>query len=260
MFRAEEEFGLTPPKIAAIFRRDVRTVTEKMKKVREEMRKGQQAPPREIGKAAQLQIEFDPRRLSELGPIGYSDSALIRKFARVSVRNVGEATALQSWGILRILAPKDILNMYPRDMKLHWVDTPYGLETDSAQPVDIQVDPSKLLDVAFSQPTKEEVQKAKELAFGQSLTSGHPYSVVVGSMNLPGWEEPIPNKGCWTATNIALAKPLVTVPGYMPPGRYVVSIRVGCNNGQGDEKCFEIISPLKWQDLQMVPVSCTQNL
>jgi len=259
MLKAEERFGLVPPKIAEVFRRDVRTVAKKLEEAKEELRTGQEAPTGDITKRAQLQIEFDPSRLSELGLIYYSHSPLIRKFARVSVSNVGQATALGSYGILRILAPKEALDRYPRDLKLHWVDTSYGLETDSAQPVDIQAGVHKLLDVAFSQPTKEDMRKLEEPLFGQSLTSGQPYSVVVGSLESAEWEQPVPTEGCWVANAIALANPCATAPGYMPPGRYLAEVVVGCENGQGDTKCFEIICPLNWQNLQMMPASLSQS-
>lgn len=162
-------------------------------------------------------------------------------------------------GVLTILAPKEALYRYPRDLKLHWVDAPYSLETDSAQPVDIQVGIHKLLDVAFSQATKEEVGKLQEPAFGQPLTSGRPYSATVGSTGSAEWEQPIPTEGRWIANAIALVKPCATAPGYMPPGRYVVEVVLACENGQGDTKCFEIVSPSKWQDLQMIPASCLET-
>jgi hypothetical protein len=259
MLRAEEKFGLTTPKIAGVFDRDERTVARKLKEAKEEQQKEQEGSPGDIAKRARLQVEFDPRRLSELGPIRYSYLPLIRKLARVSVTNIGEATALGSWGVLTILAPEEVLHNYPRDLKLHWVDAPYGLETDSAQLVDIQAGVHRLLDVAFSQPRKGELAKSPELVFGKSLTSGQPYSVTIGKMESAEWEQSVPKEGCWIATDIALAKPSVTVPGYMPPGRYVVKVVVGCDNGQGDTKCFEIISPLNWQDLQMMSVGCSQT-
>ena len=259
MLKAEDKFGLTSPKIAEVFRRDVRTVTKKLEEAKEELRGGQEAPHGEITKRARLQIEFDPKRPSELGLIHYSYSPLTRKFARISVRNTGEATALRSWGVLAFLAPKEALDRYSRDLKLHWVDAPYGLETDSAKPVDIQAGVHKLLDVAFSQPAKEEMGELQETAFGQSLTSGRPYTAIVGGTESAEREQPVPNEGSWIANGIALANPCSTAPGYMPRGRYLVEVMVGCENGQGDTKCFEIISPLHWQDLQMIVATRSQT-
>lgn len=221
--------------------------------------KEQQAPGGDIGKRAQLQIEFNPARLSELGLIHYSHSPLTRKFARISVTDIGEETAHRSWGVLKILAPEEALGKYPRDLKLHWVDAPYGLEMDSAHPVDIQVGVHKLLDVVFSQPSEDSIiSKLPEPKFGKTLTSG-PLSVIVGGTESAKWEQPVPGEGCWIADNIALVNPSVTVPGYMPPERYVVEVMVGCDNGQGDTKCFEIISPLNWLDLEMTPASPPQS-
>lgn len=255
MLKIEEKFGLTSPKIAEIFHRDTRTVMKKLKEAKEGLQKGEEVAGADIRKKARLQIEFDPRRPSELGLIQYTCSPLVRKFARVSVRNIGETTALRSWGILRIIAPKEALEKYPRDLKLHWVDTPYDLDTDSAEPVDIAAGTHRLLDVAFSQPRKEDMPKLEELQFGQSLTSGQPYSVTVHRPESAEWELSIPSAGCWVANPIALANPSTTAPGYMPPDSYVVEVVVGCENGQGDAKCFEIVSPLNWQDLDMIPVT-----
>lgn len=258
MLKAEEKFGLTPPKIAEVFNRDVRTVARKLEEAKQEERKGREPPLSVMTKRAQLQIEFDPGRLSELGLIYYTHSPLVRKFARISVNNVGEATAVRSWGILKILAPKESLDRYPRDLKLHWVDTPYGLEVDSAQPVDIQIGAHKLLDVVFSQPWKKDAPTLLEPTFGQALTSGHPDSVIVGNVETAEWGQPFPNEGCWIANAIALTNPCVTTPGYIPPGHCIVEVMVSCENGQGDTKCFEIISPSDWRDLQMIPVPLSQ--
>lgn len=253
MLKAEEKFGLTPMKIGEVFRRDVRAVSRTLSAARAELPE-EQEPREKVAKRARLQLEFDPKRPAELGLIYYSHSPLVRKFARVSVMNLGEATAVRSFGVLTILSPKEAVDRYPRSLKLHWVDAPYDLETDSAQPIDIQVGDLRLLDVAFSQPRKDDLRKLNEPAFGLALTSGRPYSVTVGSAGPAEWELPIPKEGCWVANGLALANPCSTAPGYMPPGRYVVELMVGCEEGQGDTQCFEIVSPLEWQDLQMISV------
>jgi len=256
MLRLKEKHGLTPSKIAVIFRRDVRTVDKALEEATRESPKAQESTG-DVTRTARLQIEFDPGRISELGIIHYSESPLVRKFARISVRNVGALTAVRSWAVLRIQAANDISCRYPRDLKLHWVDAPYCLETDSVTYVDIPAGTHRLLDVVFSQPTKGEPQLPDQ-TLGSGLTSGRPYLVIMRSTESAELEQNVPQQGCWVANAIALANPCATAPGYMPPERYLVEVVVGCENGQGETRYFEIVSPSHWQNLEMLPAGPPQ--
>lgn len=102
-------------------------------------------------KRAELVVEFDPICRDNLGFVRYADGS-IRKFAMVTVKNKGSAIAYNCRGRLMILSPREMLNKYPRDFKLHWADTPYTLETDSAKPVDIPAGDTRRLDVVFTLP------------------------------------------------------------------------------------------------------------
>jgi len=99
----------------------------------------------------ELTIEFDPKRRDNLSFVQYFDGS-IRKFAMVTVRNNGNAIVHNCRGRLMIVSPVKVLNKYPKDFKIHWADTPYTLETDAAEPVDIPAGDTRRLDVVFTLP------------------------------------------------------------------------------------------------------------
>jgi len=58
--------------------------------------------------------------------------------------------------------------------------------------------------------------------------------------------------GCWISIPLALRGSLDNNQAYLPPGKYVVEISIASQNGKGDTKRYKILSPMKWQYLQMV--------
>ena len=41
---------------------------------------------------------------------------------------------------------------------------------------------------------------------------------------------------------------------YLPPGEYEVEIIITCENGKGDKRRYKILSPQRWDELNMIEI------
>jgi hypothetical protein len=227
-----------------------------------------------------LRILYDRRRPSDLGVYRYANGPL-RKFVCVAVENLGTEIARRCLGVLAILAPESAHR--PRDFKLHWADTDYTLETDTAEAVDIYPETTRRLDVAFTLPSDQEPVE-RSMASGEirslsatigsglsndqpliramgtaQITSGPTPCHHLGSGQLPGTYSKestlaaaaTQQGGCWIAIPIALCAPHVATQAYLKPAEYIIQVRVLCENGDGETKTFRLTSPQTWDGLTL---------
>jgi len=113
---------------------------------------------------------------------------------------------------------------------------PYSLKSTGAEPVEIPSQVSQRLDIVFT-ISGERISKTEGLS-PALLTE----KVFANGQVL---------QGCWIAIPIALSVPSVSNQAYLPPGKYEIELVTYCENGKGDEKKIQIISPTFWKDLQV---------
>lgn len=140
----------------------------------------------------------------------FPNAGFFRKFANLHVKNNGKTTAKRCVAILNFIEKPADIKYLEREYALHWADVDYSLKSTGAEPVDIGSEPRRL-DVAF---TPEDSKK-----------------------------------GSWVAIPIALTAPKGALQAFLPPGEYLIEIKVSCENGGGDSKRFKIVSPNKWDEL-----------
>ncbi len=162
-------------------------------------------------KQPKLKIDFDEK--VDLKEYDFLDNGWHRKFFNLRVRNTGKETAKRCVAILIMVEkPKNATNIEP-SYTLHWAGVPYSLQTTGAEPVELGSE-HRRLDVAFT-------------------------------------DRDITANGCWVAIPMALTIPQKTGQAFLPKGEYIVEISVNCENGKGDKKKFKIISPKKWDKLNV---------
>jgi len=138
------------------------------------------------------------------------------KVSRILIENKKKKKAKDCVGVLfiekRPETEKDILE---KKVPLHWADTNPSSLVCSTKPITVTNVLPRPLDVVF---TKD---KGKY-------------------------------KGAWIASHFALKNPKIGNNQFrLVPGEYKVTIKVDCSNGKGDEKKYMIISPEKWDDLEI---------
>jgi hypothetical protein len=158
-----------------------------------------------------MQITFSKH--TGLRTWSFKDTGWVRKFATLSIKNNGKATAKRCVAVMTILKTPRDANDVEDKYTLHWAGVDYTTQTTGAEPVDIGPEPRRL-DVAFTQQ-------------GQQI------------------------KGCWIAMPLALSGFLERNQAYLLPGDYEVEIRIRCENGKGDKQKFRITSPDMWKDLDV---------
>jgi len=143
----------------------------------------------------------------------FEDTKWTRKFANLHTKNKGRDTAKRCVAILRVLKKPYNATNIEDEYALHWAGVDYTAQTTGAEPVDIGPEPRRL-DIVFTHE-------------GQSVS------------------------GCWIAIPLALSGSLRENQAYLVPGEYEVDIEVKCENGKGDKVRFKIVSPSKWEDLDI---------
>lgn len=237
------------------------------------------SPPR--ARSPRLKIEFAPTIPRLLGPIWFPDGS-VRRFACVNVTKVSGPTAVGCWATLQLLRwPLSFRPQQPK-FKLHWADTDYTFQSDTAEPVNI--DTSRYLDVAFalldaSGPTAAPVitSGGAQLHADQPSSPGAAWPSGPGTAEYrlpktPALQSPVPHldhparearpkrvafdrprkrEGCWIAIPLALSRPDLAGQAYLVPGRYHVKLDVGDDSGDSDSMCFNLTSPSSRLDLNL---------
>ena len=238
MLKAEHKFGLTPPKIAEVFQRDVRTVVDKLREAKEEPEKLEKLE-RAVGACLQMESPYasfvsEPLR----GPTG--------RYLRTKVWNQGVRMARRCWGYLRLRSASDI-SRGQKEFKLHWWGTPFrGVEIPDF--VDIPPGHHHILDIAFSLPRPGFQPQVR------GVTSGD-VSVITTTFDEDAPNEPLSAfEGCLIATNLALARPDPKSDFHLSPGTHEIEVSVGCEDGSGDYKLIKLISAQSWEGLDCQPL------
>jgi hypothetical protein len=161
---------------------------------------------------AKLKIYFDENK--NLKTWAFKDTKWERRSFTLDIKNKRRNTAKRCVGILTIMKRPQKATNIQDNYTLHWADIPYNLKTAGAEPINIGPETARL-DVAFT-------QKGQEI------------------------------KGCWIAMQLALSGSLVKNQAYLLPGEYRVKIEVKCENGKSDRKYFKIISPERWDLLNVI--------
>ncbi|MHA1395916.1 MAG: hypothetical protein ACTSRZ_20625 [Promethearchaeota archaeon] len=159
----------------------------------------------------------------DLRKVQYEEEKDIRKFICLHIENNKKELARCSTAKMEVLSSSENFRTLERLYYLHWADSPIGKKTTISEPVDIYKG-ERRLDVAFT---------CKNQKF----------------------------PGCWIAVPISL-KYQDQNQAYLPPGEYEVEIEVNCTNGRGEKKRYKIISPEKWDDLDIVEIQrkCIKRL
>ena len=138
----------------------------------------------------------------------------VRNAATIDVTVLGKETAYRCIAKMEIQSsPKHFHSSEP-DYTLHWAEVSYSKGSTKNLPDDLGPE-GRRLDVVFT----DEQQ------------------------NIPG---------CWISIPLALRGSLDKNQAYLPPGVYEVKISIISQNGKGDTERYKILSPKKWQYLQMV--------
>lgn len=173
-------------------------------------------------------VAFDNKVWKGITPDG--KRAWIRKCVTAQIKNIGKTNAKRCVAVVKILkCPND------KEFSLHWADMPYSLKSTGAEPVEIQSQVPQRLDIAFT--------VGEERTITEGLSPGlSPENVFANGQIL---------QGCWIAIPIALSVPSVSNQAYLPPGEYEMEVATSCENGKGDKKKIQIISPTFWKNLQV---------
>ncbi|MDP6420360.1 MAG: hypothetical protein QF672_03430 [SAR202 cluster bacterium] len=57
--------------------------------------------------------------------------------------------------------------------------------------------------------------------------------------------------GCWLGQPGALYNPDIRLDAYVRPGTYRVNVTVGCADGEGDRREYDLVSPDSWDGLRL---------
>ena len=138
-----------------------------------------------------------------------------RRFATLDVTNKKSQTAKRCVAIAEVIECPNGVKHVQKSCPLHWAGIPYSSLETGAEPVEIGAEPRRL-DVAFTVPNQ--------------------------------------NGASWLAMPLALSRPGQILQATLPPGEYILKVRVSCEKGRGDAKRFKLTSPNNWQDLDMKAV------
>ena len=154
-------------------------------------------------------------------------------------------------------------------MKLQWVDEHYSYQVDSIKPVDIIT--SRQLCVVFTEIPAGQIVKRPDRgvvvyppvgrAIAPDKIPACPSSRqwikldilpirVIGRQESMDCQRLTPGEGAWIGTPAALCSPGVAHQAYLPPGQYVIRVRVTYDGGD-EEQFFRVQSPREWHDLEM---------
>lgn len=131
-----------------------------------------------------------------------------RKFVTLHVTNSGRMLATRAVATLEILQYPDEFVSNERSFALHWAGVKYRRLTSGAEPVDIGSE-GRRLDIAFTEDEN---------------------SIAAGS---------------WVAFPLSLSDPRKHQ-GYLPPGEYLLRIRVSFAGGKASEYDLRLFSPAGW--------------
>jgi len=159
----------------------------------------------------------------------------IARYATIEVAAISEIEAKECWAWV------DVLPQGP-SLPLHWGGTQCTAEETDAPRVNIN--PSKVarLDVAVALPLPTTVLSNLEHA---KVCGEVPMYVPSSRYGKQTWN----GEGCWLAQPLALYNPVPELESFLPPGKYKIKVRVGCDTGEGDSCEFILQSPTSWERL-----------
>ena len=209
--------------------------------------------------AARLVIDYQPEHPGFVGRYRYAEGA-IRNVARLSVMNRGRETARSCTATLTFIGPER--SWLPLHAALHWGDTNYTLETETAPMIDLAPGARRYLDVGFA-PTESPRQAGpsprvelkagdSRSAIGTAAVVSAPKSDVAGPQGIGAASlrdvditaaKSTGDQGGWIAAPLALSRPDLAHHLYLPPGDYQVAVAVSCENGRGQTQVFNLHSP-----------------
>jgi hypothetical protein len=193
----------------------------------------------------------EPKLIIEKISVGnfiFVDDKELRRFVIARVRNVGKSLATRCIGYL---ASEQTIE---KEYALHWADTPYAPLRNSTQPIDINPNEPRDLDIAFSLGGIE--SDSKQFV----CTSSPTYTVTGSNISMKGTYDTYrshigyaikkPSVGSWVATPMALLNCPNVSQAYLKPGSYEAIIGVSTDTAkQGDKKKIQILSAESWKNL-----------
>lgn len=191
---------------------------------------------------SEVGIEFGHE--TDLWVCRYVDQLVVRKFGCVRVVPKRE---VRCEGTLTVVETKDVLKQFPLELKLHWFAEPYSYQADSIK----DIITSEELCVIFAQQPAGQAAIRDPVRAAEALGCPLDRVRVIAKQESMDYHRLTPREGAWIGTPTALCRPDIDQ-AYLPPGQYVIRVRVKCDDGGGDQRLFTVESPQDWRDLQMM--------
>lgn len=138
------------------------------------------------------------------------------QFVNFEVMSKRGRTAYRCVARAKVIEHPNHVTHLNKEYALHWADVPYSTRSTGAEPIDIG-----------------SVQHRLDVVFRVLQHKGGSYFTMPIALSSPG--------------SVPQAK--------LPPGEYVLEVKVSCENGRGDTKTIKVISPNSGQDLQAEEVN-----
>ena len=131
---------------------------------------------------------------------------------------------------------------------LHWAGTAITPEETNAPSVTFYPSkPAARLDIAFTFPPRDLegiVVSDTGMNFSGQILESSGFTI-----HTPDPSSEV--QGCWLAQPVALYNPHPGLAAYLPPGKYDLRVIVECDDGEGDERYYTLVSPDSWEGLEL---------